>query len=804
MAKRGASRTAFGCDSNGRAGLDSSQTADVKREFRELGERLTRDLSSEIKSLGQNIQLAVLTEIRSLVEQLPQEFGRLRAAGRPDGIPFRGHQFDNSNKFDAARATSVKDQSLQASPEFPTPLMAKLSKHGSSFSPALGGVTMPHPSPWEENCTAKTGELGKIQNGFKQLKKKNQVMPIKADPTNDCYEGLYEGLKQMRLPDKPPPVLNLNVPPHPSEEHLPEIMSCSETCAGFGATRSTAVSQEVPPSCVRSSHAPNFDFLPHLTDGSEASDVSECTSLDPSLCDVVDEPRSTSRRSVMARDGMALGDKVANRLSISRELAKRKNPQAEEKTLFAMSIKEILNHQRFDNLVGLIIMVNAVSIGWQTNHAATTLGTELPAWFSGLEKAFAVWFTTELVLRLWVYKLQFFRPFLEGWIWNYFDFLVVFAQLVELLVETLAQNASIEAGNLRLLRVLRILRLVRILRVVRVLHLISELRAIVSSIVGSVKSLGWTCVLLFLMIYIVAVYFTQSVTDHLIDRAIDGHKLNDAEKQLQGYFMSLFRAILSLFQAMSGGLDWNEMAGPLFSDFGIGHGLLFAAYIAFALLALMNVVTGVFVQTALQSARNEEDAFMTDQIVSLFSMSEKQETTISLDEIERSLTDPKSAKEWLSIGVGEADARHLFKLLDIDSTGYVPFEEFLGGALRLNGPAKAIDLLTVMQENRKAHEQIGQCLSSVEDAVKKLASDVDRLSHTHGQENKVQSHGDLSMGVDFLVHAARHNAKELGRFGSIEGALVEIQRNLVKFQSIETLLSSLSVPREADDNISIV
>jgi hypothetical protein len=275
---------------------------------------------------------------------------------------------------------------------------------------------------------------------------------------------------------------------------------------------------------------------------------------------------------------------------------------------------------------------------------------------------------------------------------------VVVAQLLEILVDQLAKSSSVDVGKFRLLRVLRILRLVRILRVVRVLHLISELRTIVSSIIGSLQSLGWTCVLLFLMIYIVAVYFTQSITDHIKERRATGIPFTEGEEKLVVYFASLLRGILSLFQAMSGGLDWNEMAGPLFVDVGMIQGLCFSAYIAFALLALMNVVTGVFVQTALQSARNEEDAFMTDQIVSLFSMSEKKEQTIGLEEIEESLSNSATAKEWGSIGVGEADARYLFRLLDVDGTGKVPFEEFLGGALRLNGGAKAIDLLTVMQE----------------------------------------------------------------------------------------------------------
>jgi len=269
------------------------------------------------------------------------------------------------------------------------------------------------------------------------------------------------------------------------------------------------------------------------------------------------------------------------------------------------------------------------------------------------------------------------------------------------------------------------LRLVRILRVVRVLHLISELRAIVSSIVGSFKSLVWVVVLLLLMMYIVAVFFTQSITDHLVELKKTAeetgvaYSLSTEEKVLTTYFGGLGRAILSLWQSMSGGLDWDSLAGPLYNKISFITGFAFTAFIAFALLALMNVVTGVFVQTALLSARLEEDSFMQSQIVALFNIADRnhQSAVITWEEIVESLADPKQAKEWKSIGVQAEDARYLFTLLDLDGTGSVAFEEFMGGCLRVSGDAKALDLLTVMQENRRNEDFVRQRFEAVTGAV---------------------------------------------------------------------------------------
>jgi len=149
-------------------------------------------------------------------------------------------------------------------------------------------------------------------------------------------------------------------------------------------------------------------------------------------------------------------------------------------------------------------------------------------------------------------------------------------------------------------------------------------------------------------------------------------------------------------------MDWDAMANPLIMEVHTYLGVAFVAYIVFALLALMNVVTGVFVQTALTSAAKEEDEFMTDQIVGLFQKGALEMTTmLSKQEVKKKIEDPLTAKEWRSMNVSPAEAEYIFNLVDVDETGEVAFEEFLGGCLRLHGPAKSLDMLINMQEARK-------------------------------------------------------------------------------------------------------
>eukprot|EP00929_Paragymnodinium_shiwhaense_P101879 TRINITY_DN65074_c0_g1_i1.p1 TRINITY_DN65074_c0_g1~~TRINITY_DN65074_c0_g1_i1.p1 ORF type:complete len:904 (-),score=230.33 TRINITY_DN65074_c0_g1_i1:130-2841(-) len=423
------------------------------------------------------------------------------------------------------------------------------------------------------------------------------------------------------------------------------------------------------------------------------------------------------------------------------------------KGLSVFRLSELLESPKFDNFCGLVIIVNALTIGYGTDYCARHFTTTAPFFVDIMETLFCLWFASELILRLWVKKLAFYSYRTDGFMWNCLDTVLVIAQIAEIGISVISSS---NPDGMRYLRVLRILRVVRIFRVVRVFHLITELRTIVSSILGSFRSLAWTVVLLFLMIYIVAVYFTQSITDSLVLTNDDVTQITATQSILVQHFGSLGGAILCLWQAMSGGVDWEEVATPILSEMGIVYGLAFTSYIAFALLALMNVVTGVFVQAALQSARREEDNFMTDQIVQLFEVG-THGSTISLNEVERSLNDPKTAKEWKAIGISEEEATHLFKLLDLDFEGEVPLEEFLAGCLRLNGSAKAMDLLTVMQESRKANYKTSARMINVEDGIDLILESLQTMmSESEGQSNcsmQLQRLQDLVAKVHWLCES---------------------------------------------------
>lgn len=370
---------------------------------------------------------------------------------------------------------------------------------------------------------------------------------------------------------------------------------------------------------------------------------------------------------------------------------------------FTFDIRRTVQSSTFNSAVGLVIFLNAIIVGFQTNWMATNLTEDLPWMFIVSDIAFLLLFSTELGLRLYVYRMQFF--FDRNWKWNCFDAFVVGVQwleeLLKILVVLMGGNMDLDVKIPRLLTIVRILRLFKFLRVVRMLHLVSELRTIVSSILSSMSSLLWTMVLILLILYLVGVGFTQSVTDHRV-----AHKNDDPTANmilLSENFGSLSLTMVSLWQSMSGGIDWKNLMDPLTNDIHPLLGMSLAVFMAFAVLALLNVVTGAFVQMALQRARVDEDRFLTDQIMKLFeAYKQKSEGRVMLnvEDLENVLEDPLVANEWRAIDVQPEEAKHLFDLLDANQDGKVAFDEFLAGCLRLRGFAKSIDLLTMMQEFR--------------------------------------------------------------------------------------------------------
>jgi len=109
-------------------------------------------------------------------------------------------------------------------------------------------------------------------------------------------------------------------------------------------------------------------------------------------------------------------------------------------------------------------------------------------------------------------------------------------------------------------------------------------------------------------VYVTALYFTNAV-----------HLLSQSESaDLERYYGTLTLTMVSLFQCITGGLDWRDALDPLKSHIGQFMIVPFLVYIAFTMMILMNVITGVFVESALKNTKKDQELVLIKNTRQLF------------------------------------------------------------------------------------------------------------------------------------------------------------------------------------------
>lgn len=173
---------------------------------------------------------------------------------------------------------------------------------------------------------------------------------------------------------------------------------------------------------------------------------------------------------------------------------------------------------------------------------------------------------------------------------------------------------------------------------------------------------------------------------------------------------------MTLFLTVSGGLEWSQAAGPV-AKLGLSYALIWIGYIAFMVFGMLNVLTGIFVETAMDAMNNDRDNMIQSQIeereslISTISNVFRSTDTdgsgmLSEEEMELLLQDGELRAYLEAIGIDSTEAKGFFQLLDDDASGTVSIDEFVTGFLRLKGGAKAVDMVSLMYENRKISKKL--------------------------------------------------------------------------------------------------
>eukprot|EP00929_Paragymnodinium_shiwhaense_P023824 TRINITY_DN14823_c0_g2_i1.p1 TRINITY_DN14823_c0_g2~~TRINITY_DN14823_c0_g2_i1.p1 ORF type:complete len:552 (+),score=77.70 TRINITY_DN14823_c0_g2_i1:121-1776(+) len=356
------------------------------------------------------------------------------------------------------------------------------------------------------------------------------------------------------------------------------------------------------------------------------------------------------------------------------------------------ALRRAVLSEYFERAMLLILVLNAIFVGLETNHIRPNnvgrmcdgSGRNVCDFVGTAELTFCVIFSLELALRLWAAGMRLFSK--EGWQINVFDSIVVVLIALDQAVRCL-HGGPITRSHMTFLRLLRPIRIARLLRVV---HVAGEFREVVASLLNSLSGLFWVFILLSGMIYFFSVYFTEMALEY-------GSPAHPEYDHLMRRFGHIHLSSLALFEAIFGGISWDEDLQLLWECVSPVAAIALCFYVGFCYTALLNLITGNFVDHALKSAQQAEEMNICNSVARVFFDGDV-DRQITWEMFEQKLSHPDMQDYLKAIDVNPTEAQSLFALLDTDDSGSIDVAELINGLLRLKGTTSSLDISLLLRE----------------------------------------------------------------------------------------------------------
>mmetsp|Transcript_40100 Transcript_40100/g.114614 ORF Transcript_40100/g.114614 Transcript_40100/m.114614 type:complete len:669 (+) Transcript_40100:3-2009(+) len=363
----------------------------------------------------------------------------------------------------------------------------------------------------------------------------------------------------------------------------------------------------------------------------------------------------------------------------------------------------------FESLCSFVILANAAFIAWSTDYALDHLEQTHTTGMEVAELMFCIFYTVELVMRVSVHRIRYFCC--TDWKWNVLDSVLVFTSVQEQVTQ-MASPSSTGKQSISFIRVMRIMKMTKLLRIVRLMRMFRELRLILHSVLGSLQAVFWALIMVVTILFMFGTFFVQGVTAHLQDGA---PSLSAREELvLRGDWSSVLRSMMTLYQVCTNGRDWHEVVEPL-RKVGLGYYLVFILYIGFYTCVVMNTLTSLFVETAMQNADRDQEHLIRVQLAhkdeyirqlkKCFQTIDKHNTgLITYDDFCQHLKDPEVLAFVAMLEIELVDLQQFFAVLSNNGAQRVDLETFVIGCIKLKGVAKSMDMMDQCIRQRNAIE----------------------------------------------------------------------------------------------------
>jgi len=429
---------------------------------------------------------------------------------------------------------------------------------------------------------------------------------------------------------------------------------------------------------------------------------------------------------------------IEETISQAEQSWKRRHWSTSQEFLFNLCNDKHTQDLAIDSLGGVVIVINTLTIG---------LSVEYDDWsgWSIVDVIFAVVFSVEMVLKMWVQRVQYLCG--PDWLWNLFEAFLVGVAIAEVFISVGVIESSIDASRLSVVRLVKVVRITRLARWVR-LPFFRDLFTMINGVVGGTRTLLWSFVIIMIPVYAVALFCRETIG-------------RDTETPFQtNPFGTIYLSVFTLFRCMVPGECADDLGRPIFVLLTDSHGwwwaVLFCVTNFCIAFGLGNVITGIYVESTMAASKTNDVVLrkqrlqnrerlarkLTELFILLYGLHpdsgvphEAQESLYRLDmyfdslkarqmRISRRLWEfflrDKRVETLLDdLDVSTDDRDGLFDLLNAGGRGDLQLEDLLVGIVQMRGDAHKSDIVS--------H---GLVLRSVQGTLQELSVQINQQKET--------------------------------------------------------------------------
>jgi hypothetical protein len=390
-------------------------------------------------------------------------------------------------------------------------------------------------------------------------------------------------------------------------------------------------------------------------------------------------------------------------------------------------LRWIASHPRYETLTGATIFLNAILMIWETDERAVEVDEGVLAGratkFRVMSFICCLFFLLDLLIRIAAFRSEFLFTTWREVQWNAFDTICVLGYVAEIITDiTTVDAASKEATkHSALLRTVRLIRVVRVFHVLRVVAVFRDLRVMVSALCTCLLPLLWFLMVLTLILFGFGIVLTDAVTDYRMEQLRHDMMSQEAKRvdgEMSIYYGGLFCTMCTLFQSITGGLDWTKPMWAISGSLSSFFVFIFYSFIAFTLFALMNVGNALFVDAVIMRSKHDREFVIESTVAerenfldlldaAFDDIDENRSGKISVAELQWNIENDTEVSALLSaLNVPIHDMANLFELMDGDGDRFIDKDEFRGGCDNLRGDARQLDLAILRQEVKLINRRI--------------------------------------------------------------------------------------------------